>query len=116
VAERKAFLNRQQLNYRCSLRIDQDSKQVRFFETLSERKMGISSGGVDDFSSGFGFRVEKTSLSGKERQGSLKELSVLFGKKYSYNFDYGKIREGIKGIAEKHNYGFSIVLSERMVR
>jgi hypothetical protein len=63
VAERKAFLIRQNLTYRCSLKVDEDNRVVKFFETLKERRSGLSSGG-DTISPGFGFKVEKTSLSG----------------------------------------------------
>lgn len=112
VAERKAFLSRQKLTYRCSLKVDEDNRVVKFFETLKERGSGLSSGG-DGISPGFGFKVEKTSLSGSRRDGNIKELSVLFGKRYSYDFNYQEIREKINTIAANHNYRLDIVLSER---
>lgn len=115
VAERKAFLSRQQLTYRCSLKIDSSQKVVRFFEVLKEKGSGFPSGG-DDFSPGFGFKVEKTSTSGAERSGSIKELSILFGKKYSYDFNYQQIREKIESIAQSHGYQLETVLSERHLR
>ena len=118
VAERKSFLNKQRLFYRCRIKIDEIRKVLIFFEILSEVGSGISTGG--DFgdsgmSSGFGFRVEKTSYKSGGREGTIEEQSILFGKKYEYSFDYKKIREDIKATAEKFGYGFEITLRESSI-
>lgn len=114
VAERKAFLSRQKLMYKCKVKIDDDKKLVRFFEILTETGSGISSGGYDsdDISPGFGFKVEKTKYISGGREGSIEEQSVLFGKKYNYEFDYKKIREEIKNIVQDNGYTFEYVLRE----
>ena len=118
VAERKSFLNKQRLFYRCRLKIDESRKVLLFFEILSEVGSGISTGG--DFgdsgmSSGFGFKAETTRYKSGGREGTIEEQSVLFGKKYEYSFDYKKIREEIKAVAEKFGYGFEVTLRESAI-
>jgi hypothetical protein len=118
IAERKSFLNRQKLSYRCRVKIDEPRKVLVFFEILAEIGAGISTGG--DFgdggiSPGFGFKAEKTSYRSGGREGTIEEQNVLFGKKYEYSFDYKKIREEIKAIAEKSGYGFEITLRESSI-
>lgn len=117
VAERKAFLSRQKLFYRCRIKIDDNKKALIFFEILSEVGSGLSTGGGFDseMSSGFGFKAEKTTYRSGGREGTIEEQNVLFGKKYEYNFDYKKIREDIKAIAEKFGYGFEITLRESSI-
>ena len=114
VAERKSFLNKQRLIYRCKVKIIDDKKIVKFFEILSEIGSGISSGGYDGetMSPGFGFKVEKTKYTSGGREGSIEEQSVLFGKKYNYSFDYKKIRQEIKDIADNFGYGFEMEYRE----
>ena len=115
VAERKAFLSKQKLVYRCKLKIDDDKKILRLFEILTETGSGISTGG--DFgdsgmSSGFGFKVESAKYTSGGREGRIEEQSVLFGKKYNYDFDYKKIRDVIKKIAENYGFNFELVYRE----
>ena len=43
-------------------------------------------------STGFGFKKETYNTFGKERTGSIEEQSKLFGKDYSYKFDFGTFR------------------------
>ena len=116
VAKRKVMLNISRLTYSCRFKIDDDKNEIRFFEILKESGAGMSSGGYDEFGSGFGFKTEKTGLKGKERTGTIKQQTDLFGKKYEYEFDFGKIREEIKALADKSGYGFKIVLSERKIK
>ena len=116
VAKRGTFLNIQKLTYSARVRVDEQNKQVKFFEILKETGAGLGSGGADEFGTGFGFKVEKTVLKGKERQGTIKEQSELFGKKYSYEFDFEKVREAIKEITSRFGYSFEFVLTERGIR
>ncbi|MCL6086969.1 MAG: ribonucleoside-triphosphate reductase [Actinobacteria bacterium] len=116
VAERKAFLTRQTLTYKARLGIHDDKKEVTFFEILKESGAGISTGSIDDMSPGFGFKAQKTRIGlDGTREGNIKEQSILFGKKYQYNFNFEKIREQIKNIAEKYSYKFIPIFSERNV-
>ncbi|MBS7644584.1 MAG: ribonucleoside-triphosphate reductase [Candidatus Bathyarchaeia archaeon] len=112
VAERKVFLTKKTLAYIARLRIDEPEKTVRFYEMLKETGMGLSSGDLEA-TPGIGFKVEKYKLTGKERIGTIEELSKLFGKEYKYTFDFSTIRGKIKQAAEEEGYTFSTVLSER---
>ncbi|MEM3608338.1 MAG: hypothetical protein QW238_05695 [Candidatus Bathyarchaeia archaeon] len=112
VAERKVFLTKKTLAYIARLRIDEPEKTVRFYEMLKEKGMGLSSGDLET-TPGIGFKVEKYKLTGKERVGTIEELSKLFGKEYKYTFDFSTIRGKIKKAVEEEGYTFSTVLSER---
>lgn len=114
VAERKAFLTRQTLMYKARLGIHDDKKEVRFFEILKESGAGVSGGSIDDMSPGFGFKAEKIKIGlDGTRQGTIKEQSLLFSKKYQYNFKFEKIRDMIKDAATESGYEFKLVFSER---
>ena len=107
IAERKAFLSSKKLIYRASFRIDEAQKELRFTEMLKESGVGVSSGTSDvQISPGMGFKVETYTIGGKQREGNIAEQSALFGKKYSYSFDYSKIRKDIEAAAAKAGYGF----------
>lgn len=69
VAERKAFLTRKTLTYRAKLRVENDKREVRFFETLKETGLGLSSGDTDDMSPGFGSRRKRTRSPEKQEKG-----------------------------------------------
>ena len=106
VAERKVFLSKKKLIYKCKTRIDDMGKAVTFFEILCESSVGLSGG------AGMGFTKETYGVKGKEREGNIEEQSRLFGKDYKYSFDYKKIRGIIKEEAEKAGYSFSVHLLE----
>ena len=106
VAERKVFLSKKKLIYKCKTRIDGMGKAVTFFEILCESSVGLSGG------AGMGFTKETYGVKGKEREGNIEEQSRLFGKDYKYSFDYKKIRGTIKEEAEKAGYSFSVHLLE----
>jgi hypothetical protein len=105
VAERKVMFAKKKLMYEAKFRIDEAKKELRFTEMLKESGSGLSTGD-SDFGGGFGFKVEtyKTGMGGRE--GSIKEQSDLFGKQYSYSFDYSKIRSAIESETTKAGYGF----------
>ena len=44
LAERKAFLSKKKLTYKCKARVDDASRTVRFWEMLVEKGSGVSSG------------------------------------------------------------------------
>lgn len=110
IAERKAFLSKKKLTYSAKFRIDEDSKTLKFTEMLAEKGSGLSSGGDFDggmgMSPGFGFKTEsyKTGVGGRE--GSIQEQSNLFGKDYSYDFDYKEVRAKFEELAKKSGYQF----------
>lgn len=109
VAERKVFLSKKKLTYKCKIRVNDEKKEVTFFEMLSESNSGLSVG------SGFEFKKETYGIKGKEREGGIEEVSRLFGKDYKYSFDYKKIREAIKKEAQDADYSFSVKLLENLV-
>ncbi|MEN6436165.1 MAG: hypothetical protein ABFD58_10165 [Anaerolineaceae bacterium] len=108
IAERKAFLSKKQLTYTCKMRIDDGNRTVRFSEVLIEAGSGLSTGGGfdSDMSSGFGVKKETYNTFGGTRQGTIEEQSSLFGKDYTYQFNYQEIREKIKAIVENAGYRF----------
>lgn len=108
VAERKAFLSKKRLEYIAKIKINEDSKELKFSEMLKESGSGLSSDGFDsEMSSGFGFKAGtyKTGMDGIS--GNIEEQSRLFGKDYSYDFKYEEIRNQVKVLAEKLNYQYS---------
>lgn len=60
VAERKVFLSKKKLTYKCKTKIDDTEKGVTFFEMLRESSVGLSGG------SGMGSKKKPTDL--KERK------------------------------------------------
>lgn len=105
VAERKAFLSRKRLTYSARFRIDRETKEVRFTEMLSESGAGAYSG-LDDSSSGFGFKKETYRIGGSARDGTIEEQSRLFAKEYSYTFDLSRVRGILESAASKAGYAF----------
>ncbi len=108
IAERKAFLSKKKLTYTAKMRIDEGAKAVKFSEMLIEIGSGLSSGGGfdDGMSTGFGVKTESYNTLSGARQGTIEEQSNLFGKQYSYQFDYKEARVKAKEIAEKAGYKF----------
>jgi len=109
IAERKVFLSKKKLTYKSKIKVNNEKKEITFFEMLSESNSGLSAG------SGFEFKKETYGTKGKEREGGIEEISNLFGKNYQYSFDYKKIREAIKEEAKKIDYTFSVKLMEKLV-
>lgn len=113
IAERKVFLSKKTLTYKARVRIYDENKIVKFFETLNEKGLGVSSD--SDISPGYGFKIETYKLKGKEREGNIQELSRLFGKDYKYSFDYSTVRKRVEEEARNAGYVFSVFLSERSI-
>ena len=108
IAERKAFLSSKKLTYVAKIRVTEEEKQIKFTEMLVENNSGLSSGGFDsDMSTGFGFKAETYNTLGGAREGNIEEQSQLFGKKYTYNFDYKEIRSKIEQEAKNQGYSFN---------
>jgi hypothetical protein len=112
VAERKAFLSKRKLTYRCKLRIDDAARSVTFFEILVEKGSGVSSGD-SDMAPGFGFRKESYKVGGASREGTIEERSRLFGKDYDYRFEFGAVRKDVERAAAEAGYSFQVVLREK---
>ena len=106
IAERKAFLSKKILTYAAKMRVDDGTKVVKFSEMLIEAGSGLSSGGGFDggMSTGFGFKTESFNTFGGARQGTIEEQSNLFGKEYSYHFDFKEARLKVKEVVENAGY------------
>lgn len=103
IAERKALLRKDCLEYTVRFRIDENTRVLHFSEMLKERGSGISSGeGV----TGFGFKKEVTRTTSGPRSGTIEEQSNSFGAKYQYQLDYETIRKAFEDIAQKFGYRF----------
>ncbi len=107
IAERKAFLSKKKLTYSSKIRFNDETKTVHFSEMLTESGSGLSSGGLDDMSTGFGVKTESYNTFKGGREGTIEEQSKLFGKDYTYSFNYQEIRTKIAAIAEKYGYHFA---------
>ena len=114
VAERKAFLSKRKLTYRCRLRVDDTARKVTYYEILLEKGSGLSSG-EGDAAPGFGFKKESYSVGGKSREGTIEEQSRLFGKDYAYRFDFAAVRREVERMAADAGYAFEVVLREKSV-
>jgi hypothetical protein len=109
IAERKAFLSKKKLRYIAKFRIKDDTKELKFTEMLAESGSGLSSVGSDfdgGMSTGFGFKAETYKTGSGGREGSIEEQSKLFGKDYSYKFDYKAIRSKFESLAKSEGYSF----------
>jgi hypothetical protein len=104
IAERKAFLSKKKLTYSMKMRIDDSAKTVKFSEMLIEAGSGFSSG--SDMDSGFGFKTETYNTLSGAPKGTIEEQSTLFGKDYSYSFNYAEIRNKVQAAAELAGYRF----------
>ena len=49
IAERKAFLSKKKLTYKSKVRVNDEKKEVTFFEMLSESNSGLSAGSGFDY-------------------------------------------------------------------
>jgi hypothetical protein len=114
LAERKAFLSKKKLTYTCKARVDDAARTVRFCEMLVEKGSGMSSG-MDDLGPGIGFKAGTYKTGGKERSGSIEEASSLFGKDYSYQWDYAAVRSALQQVAAAADYGWETVLNPKSV-
>ena len=113
VAERKAFLSKRKLTYKCKLRVDDAARYVRSGEMLIEKGSGVSGG--DDMAPGFGFKKETYSTKGKELSGNIEEASSLFGKDFDFDWDYAVVRRMVRGVAEAAGYSLNVVLNPKSV-
>ena len=105
VAERRVLLSKKKLTYSAKFRVDDDNKELRFTEVLTESGSGMS-GGDDGFGPGFGFKKESYRTGAGPRSGTIAEQSQFFGAKYDYAFEFSKIREEMERLARDAGYTF----------
>jgi hypothetical protein len=114
LAERKAFLSKKKLTYKCKARVDESTRTVRFWEMLVEKGSGMS-GGLDDAGPGVGFSAGTYKTGGKERSGSIEEVSSFLGKDFDYQWDYAAVRTALQQVAATAGYGWETDLNPKSV-
>ena len=105
IAERKIFFSKKKLAYIAKFRIDQAKQEVRFTEMLKESGFGLSCGDIES-SPGYGFKIQTYKTGMGPREGAIEEQSTIFGKKYSYAFDFKTIREAIEKKVQAAGFAF----------
>ena len=106
IAERKAFLTSQKVEYIAKFKIDEAAKKVEFSEMLAKKGAGMSSGDPDFGGAGFGFSAETYNTTSGAREGGIQQQADLFGKKFDFNFEWNAIRPEIEKIAQENGYQF----------
>ena len=73
----------------------------------------MGSGDDETFSTpGFGFKVEKYNTINGTRRGTIEEQSVLFGKNYTYSFNWNEVKDFATETANNFGYQIGFVLDE----
>jgi hypothetical protein len=106
VAEQKSLLSKKKVEYSAKFKVDDKERVVRFFEMLKESGSGMSGGDAGDFGGGWGMTKTSYKMGGGGLEGTLESQGALLGKKFTLTFDYGKIRNAVKDIAEQNGYTF----------
>jgi hypothetical protein len=108
VAERKDMLGTATLTYRATVTLDEARREVAFSELLAERGTGISSGGDDGESSGFGFGIQTTSYNTQRNTiaDTIEDQARQYSRHYALDFPYARVREVVGQIATAAGYGF----------
>jgi len=109
IAERKTLFSKKKLIYKCKVRINDEKKEIAFFEILSESNSGLP------FIPGYELNNEIYGAKFRGLAGGIEESSNFFVKKYKYSFDYKKVREAIQKEVEKTGYSLSIKLLGKFV-
>ena len=112
VAERRVLLSKKKLTYSAKFRVDDENRELRFSEVLTESGSGMS-GGDDGFGPGFGFKKESYRTGAGPRSGTIAEQSQFFGAKYSYTLDFSQIRASIEKVAIDAGYTFKYRITPR---
>jgi hypothetical protein len=103
IAEQKSFLSKKSVEYSAKFAVDDSARTVRFFEMLKESGSGMS-GGDGDFGGGWGVSKETYKTGPGGREGTIEQQGSLLGKKFAFAFDYGRIRNDVRAIAERNGY------------
>jgi len=112
IAEQKSFLSKKKVEYAARFAVDNTARVVRFFEMLKESGSGMSAG-EGDFGGGWGVSKESYKTGSSGREGAIEEQGSLLGKKFAFTFDYGRIRNDVRSIAERNGYQFSYQITPK---
>ena len=106
LAEQKSFLSKKSVEYSARFVVDDAARVVRFFEMLKESGSGVSAGD-GGFGGGWGVSKETYKTGSGGREGTIEEQGSLLGKKFAFAFDYGRVRNDVRTIAERNGYQFA---------
>ncbi len=113
IAEQKSFLSKKTVEYSAKFKVEDDDRVVHFFEMLKESGSGMSGGDAGGVGGGWGFSKETYKTGAGGREGSIDAQGSLLGNKYAFTFDYGKIRQAVQAIVERHGYRFDYQLTPK---
>jgi hypothetical protein len=105
IAERKGFFSRRKLTFTARFRVNEETREVIYNETLVEKKSGLGAGTGEGIS-GFGFRKWKTASGPGGLEGVLEEQSEMFRRKYGFTFRFQQIRDAVRKLVEDEGYTF----------
>jgi hypothetical protein len=103
LAEQKSFLSKKSVEYVAKFKVEDGERVVHFFEMLKESGSGVSAGD-GDFGGGWGVSKETYKTGRGGREGNIEEQGSLLGKKFAFTFDYARIRNDVRTIAERNGY------------
>jgi hypothetical protein len=106
VAVRGTLLKKKRLEYRCGVRIDDDTETVWFWETLVEKGAGLPTAGRRGVSAGFGLRQESCTSGLDEDEGRVEQVARLFDKDGDLRWDSAALRASLRQVVELHGYRF----------
>ena len=112
LAEQKSFLSKKSVEYSARFAADDATRVVRFFEMIKESGSGMAAGD-GDFGGGWGVSKETYKTGPGGREGTLEEQGSLLGKKFAFTFDYGRIRNEVRTIAERNGYQFAYQITPK---
>jgi hypothetical protein len=113
VAEQKSLLSKKRVEYTARFKVEDKDRVVRFFEMLKESGSGMSGGDTGDFGGGWGVTKTTYKTSGSGIEGNLEAQGALLGKKFGFSFDYGRVRNAVRAIAERDGYRFEYQLTPK---
>lgn len=107
LAERRVFFSRTRLVYRVTVRVDEGRREVHVWESLAETSAGLAPG------AGAGAKLERYRTRPLTREGTIAEEAALFGKRYSYSFDFAAVRGVIERAARDQGFAVRYSVSGR---
>lgn len=106
IAERKSLLAKKTVEYSAKFKVEEPERAVRFFEMLKESGSGMSTGD-GEVGAGWGVSKQAYKSTAGGLEGGIEAQGSLLGNRYSFTFDYGRIRTGVQEIVERNGYLFS---------
>ena len=106
IAERKTLFSQHKLIFTASFMLDIEAAEVTYNETLEERRTGLGAEHDENDSAGLTLKKWKTSSGPGGLEGLIDDQSALLKKKYTFSFDYRKIRSEVKNTVESNGYKY----------